>query len=66
MDATKIAPELNEDLQGRVTVLNFISSQMLNFSYFQNFVHMEFNHDEHLHVEVRRLSRGRMLQRLEN
>jgi hypothetical protein len=30
MDATKIAPELNEDLQERVTVLNFISSLMLN------------------------------------
>jgi hypothetical protein len=33
-------------------------------SSFQNFADIGFEHDEHLHVEVRWLSRGRMLQRL--
>jgi hypothetical protein len=64
--ANKIAPELNKVLQVAVAVVNFISSRALNYRIFSKLCKvMGSDHDKlHLHAEVRRLSRGRMLRRL--
>jgi hypothetical protein len=64
--AKKIAPELNKVLQETVTVVNFISSQVLNSRLFSKLCKaMGSDHDKRLlHAEVRWLSRGRVLQKL--